>query len=301
MSATTIPWCHYTLNAWWGCTKIAPECANCYAEAWAKRTGHDVWGPNAGRRFFGDEHFEEPLRWNAQAEREGQRKRVFCASMSDILEYPPPTLALVPDMGRARQKVWSLIERTPWLDWLLLSKRLDNLWLTPWARRDRPEPWPDNVWLGTTAGTQARANEMIPLLLASGARTLFVSCEPALELVDFTRIEHGGLVIDALAGWTEGRGPRQMRRLDWVIVGGESGPRARPFALDWAREIVRACGVAGVAAFVKQLGERPGEFVAGDLVELLVRGKRSKNEDPAEWPEDLRVREFPRPPSERAA
>src|ERR1700704_5109229 len=76
-----IEWTHHTFNPWWGCKKVSPACDNCYAELWAKRMGHQLWGTDAPRRFFGDAHWREPLKWNEEAGLAGHRERVFCASM----------------------------------------------------------------------------------------------------------------------------------------------------------------------------------------------------------------------------
>jgi protein gp37 len=134
-----IEWTHHTFNPWWGCVKVSPACANCYAETWAHRLGAKIWGRHAPRRFFGDEHWKHPLRWNAEAERDQVRRRVFCASMADVFEVRA-------ELNPWRARLWPLIEQTPWLDWLLLTKRPKNVRrMAPWGSR-----WPHNVWLGTT-------------------------------------------------------------------------------------------------------------------------------------------------------
>jgi protein gp37 len=275
VAESKIEWADFTFNPWWGCTRVSPGCERCYAEAWAKRTGQAVWGPTAPRRFFGDEHWRGPLRWNAAAT--AVRRRVFCASMADVFEMVRPThptdLAL--RMNDARQRLWALIAATPALDWLLLTKRPENVdVLVPMAWL---EAWPANVWLGATVEDRRRAGErLVPLTRLKRVLDIpvvFVSYEPALELVDFRP-------------W--------LANLDWIIVGGESGGGARPFAIEWASVTIAHARAAGVAPFVKQLGTRPAADVGGELVELVVRGKRTKNEDPNRWPEDLRVREFPR-------
>ena len=132
------------------------------------------------------------------------------------------------------------------------------------------DPWP-NVWLGTTVEDQQRADERLPHLVSVPAVVRFLSCEPLLERVDLTR-------------WL----PWGFRRgIDWVIIGGESGPGARPFMLHWARDLVAQCRGAGVAPFVKQLGSRPTDSITD------VHLRDSAGGDMAEWPADLRVREFP--------
>ena len=104
-----IEWTHHTFNPWWGCVKVSPACANCYAETWAHRLGAKIWGRHAPRRFFGDEHWKHPLRWNAEAERDQVRRRVFCASMADVFEVRA-------ELSPWRARLWPLIEQTPWLD-----------------------------------------------------------------------------------------------------------------------------------------------------------------------------------------
>src|SRR5690348_736847 len=188
---TKIQWTDHSFNPWWGCTRVSPGCEHCYAEAFAKRTGLG-WGVAAERRFFGDKHWNEPRRWNAAAEKEGRRHRVFCASMADVFEDRP-------ELAPWRERLWDLIDETPWLDWQLLTKRPENVnrLVTPaW----HTGAWPENVWLGTTVEDQRRAEERIPELLNCAAKVRFLSCEPLLGPVD--------LDLDGI---------------QWVIVGGESG------------------------------------------------------------------------------
>jgi protein gp37 len=168
-----------------------------------------------------------------------------------------------------------------------------------------PTGWPlPNVWLGVSVEDQKTVDERIPLLLQTPAAVRFVSYEPALGKVDFTRIGVGtSCEIDALQGGAnvlhDATLPREAIKidgLDWVIVGGESGSKARPFDVAWARRIVKDCATAGVACFVKQLGARPrgaqriseASVFHGDLTL-----KDRKGGDMAEWPEDLQVRQFP--------
>lgn len=299
-----IAWTNHTFNPWWGCTKVSPGCDNCYAETFAKRVGQRVWGADAPRRFFGDKHWNEPLKWNAAAAKAGVRARVFCASMADVFEGRP-------EDQPHRLRLWALIRATPHLDWLLLTKRpgailpllhgdiaaiaevaftqvdLEALtWLRSWTN-GRP---PANVWMGTTVENQASAYVRVDRLREVPAALRFLSVEPLLE--------HVTLGLDGI---------------DWVIVGGESGPGARPFDIAWARDIVAQCKRAGVACFVKQLGARPqmsssmsrsssgttrdGSKFSFRVVEASFEGdlalKDRKGGDMSEWPADLRVREFP--------
>lgn len=312
---SSISWTDHTFSPWWGCTKISAGCEHCYADSFSRRVGHGkrlptIWGPRAERRFMSDAHWKEPLRWNRAAEKAGKRARVFCASMADVFEDRE-------DLRAPRARLWRLIAETTHLDWLLLTKRPENaerLALQAWSNAfaystsgGEPERWwLPNIWLGTTCEDQARANERLPHLLAVPAAVRFVSYEPAIGPVDFTRIvewERPGppvtsVEFDALRGFcgsTPDRDTPAVNGLDWIIVGGESGPGARPFDMAWARETVRQTREAGVACFVKQMGAK----ALGRDCEHGREGKPCGFVDPKggnwdEWPEDLRVREFPR-------
>jgi len=223
---TTISWTDHTFSPWWGCQRVAPECERCYAEAFAKRTGLK-WGPQAERRFFGNKHWEAPLRWNEAAAFAGVRKRVFCSSMADVFEDRD-------ELYPWREKLWALIERTPWLDWLLLTKRPENISkMVPWPMA------PPNVWLGTSGGTQKTADRNLEHLLSGiAAPVLFLSAEPLLELISVER-------------WVLGIEPG-CSKLGWVIAGAESGPKARPMDDEWVRALRNECSFADVPFFFKQ-------------------------------------------------
>lgn len=219
-----IEWTHHTFNPWWGCVKVSPACAHCYAESWAKRVGMHLWGGKAPRRFFSDKHWRDPLKWNEEAEHQGARARVFCASMADVFE---PRSELDP----WRERLWALIERTPRLDWLLLTKRPGNIkHVYPWAHSPR-----ENVWLGTTAETQKWADIRIERLLSVDARVRFLSCEPLLSSIDLT-------------AWLANK------QIDWVIAGGESGGQARPTHPNWIRALRDQCHESNVPFHFKQWG-----------------------------------------------
>src|SRR5258707_547906 len=113
---SAIEWTDHTYNPWWGCTKISAGCDHCYADTLSTRYGHDVWGPDAPRRFFGDKHWAEPIKWDRDAAAAGVRRRVFCGSMCDWAEGRH-------DQAEARTRLFALIEATPNLDWQLLTKR----------------------------------------------------------------------------------------------------------------------------------------------------------------------------------
>lgn len=246
-----IEWTHHTFNLVWGCVKVSPGCEHCYAEGFAKRTGHNIWGPAATtqRRTFGDKHWQEPLKWHADALQAGERRRVFCSSMADVFEDHP-------QLPAERARLWELIDKTPWLDWLLLTKRPENVndmvpsWWQPSRGYSR---WPANVWLGTSVENQAMADKRIPILALTSANIRFLSCEPLLGPVDLSPWM-GGMYETGV----EWGGMREMAQeppaVSWVIVGGESGPKARPMQADWVRSIRDQCTAAGVAFHFKQWG-----------------------------------------------
>lgn len=226
--STDISWCHHTFNPWWGCQRVSPGCEHCYAESKAKWLAPGIWGPpkTSTRRTFGDRHWREPLGWNTAAVVAGERRRVFCASMADVFEANP----LVADQ---RERLWDTIRATPQLDWLLLTKRPENVYdMLP----DRY--WP-NIWLGTSTETQQYVDPRLGQLSRNRDRVpvLFVSVEPQLERI-------------TLLPWL------WNHFVNWVIVGGESGPRHRPFDVDWARQLQRECAECEVAFHYKQFGGR---------------------------------------------
>lgn len=219
-----IEWTDHTFNPWWGCTKVSEACKHCYAEAWSKRVGQKVWGPKAERRFFTDRHWLEPIKWDVDANVSGERRRVFCASMADVFEDRR-------ELDAWRDRLWDLIEATPQLDWLLLTKRPQLIeGLTHW--RDK---WPSNVWLGTTVEDQETADERLPHLARIPAAVRFISAEPLLSGLDLR--SHLGTTIN------------------WVITGGESSPKARPSSPSWFRELLHQCRQAGVPFHFKQWGD----------------------------------------------
>jgi protein gp37 len=219
-----IEWTHHTFNPWWGCVKLSPACAHCYAEKWARRVGMDLWGGAAPRRFFSEKHWREPLRWNAEAKRAEIRARVFCASMADVFE---PRNELDP----WREKLWELIEKTPNLDWLLLTKRPGHIkHVYPWVSVPR-----ENVWLGTTAENQRWATRRVDRLTSVPAFVRFLSCEPLLSAIDLTP-------------WLN------EKQISWVIAGGESGGEARPTHPNWIRSLRNQCATYAVPFHFKQWG-----------------------------------------------
>jgi len=258
-----ISWTHHTFNPWWGCTKVSPGCAHCYAETFSKRTGHDVWG-NGTHRFFGDKHWAEPVKWNSEALELGERRRVFCASMADVFEEGDDR-----HLELNRLRLWTLIEETPNLDWLVLTKRPENVEM--FLRAIWNKNYPPNFWIGTSVENQEMADKRLPALAQIPAQVRFISAEPLISPVNL------GLEGTAPQSW--GYGYVMVGELiHWVIVGGESGVGYRPFEKSWARDIKRECEASGVTKFfMKQLGGNPY--------------KRDQLED---FPEDLRIQEWPR-------
>jgi protein gp37 len=261
---TGIEWTDHTFNPWWGCVRVSPACQHCYAETFAKRTGNAVWGVDAPRRMFGDKHWQEPAKWNRAAAAAGIRRKVFCASMADVFEDRP-------DLIDPRGRLFGLIEATPMLDWLLLTKRPENI--RPMLDRVagiegdfaglRNLSYRPNLWLGTSVENQERADARIPELLA--CRDLcagtFLSCEPLLGPLDLTpwvfdrravvrRLMNGPLCLNR-----DQSDDMVATPVDWVITGGESGPGARPSNPAWFRSIRDQCAAAGVAFHHKQNGE----------------------------------------------
>lgn len=254
--STKIEWADHTWNPWWGCTRVSAACAHCYAATWAERWGVG-WGASAVPREFGDAHWRQPLAWSAKAKRDGVRRRVFCASMADVFEARDNERG--PTLDRLRARLWELIEQTDGLDWLLLTKRPENV------LEMIPASWraglPSNVWVGATVENQEQADRRIPHLLRVPARVRFLSCEPALSFINIC----GGLFTQPPVGEPDEspeaggmwRGPCALGAagLSWVIAGGESGPGARPMHPQWARGLRDQCTTAGVPFHFKQWGD----------------------------------------------
>ncbi|WP_370312518.1 DUF5131 family protein [Sagittula sp.] len=242
-----IEWTDHTFNPWIGCTKVSPACDNCYAETLATGRLGRQWGPHAARRRT--KTWGDPVRWNRQAEGATVRPRVFCASLADVFDNHR---SILPEW---RRDLWALIEATPNLDWLLLTKRPPNI------VRFAPPKWiasgfPAHVCVGATVENQTEAERRIPHLLEVPARVLFLSCEPLLGPVDLTEIARPGTDLLGPAIWDSLRGcGGAPGRLNWVITGGESGGTARPSNPQWFRDLRDQCADAGVPFLFKQWGE----------------------------------------------
>lgn len=233
-----IEWTDHTFNPWIGCQKVSPGCDHCYAEtqnAHRKWNG-GTWGPHAPRKRTSEANWKLPLRWAKAARGAGRRPRVFCASLADVFDNQAPE--------GAREDLWRLIEATPELDWLLLTKRPENIadmiplrWVGGLA---------DNVWVGTTCEDQPSFDRRWPILEEVRATVRFISYEPAI----------GELFLPA--AWMMAVAPQ------WLICGGESGPGARMMKEEWARSIKAQCEHYRIPFFMKQMtGRAP---IPGDLL-----------------------------------
>lgn len=274
MENSKISWTTHTYNHWIGCTKVSAGCKFCYAEELiAKRWKSAEWGVHGTR--VKTKQANKPLLWDKKAKAAGERHRVFTASLADVFEDHPtidPTW---------RSELWELIEATPNLDWLVLTKRPENIIkMTPerWNFPDtiNYEGWPSNVWIGTSVENQETADERVPELLKINAAVRFLSVEPLIGAVD-------------LGKWLDRSYDDSYREnyVNWVIVGGESGSNARPFHIEWAYNILEDSKKSGTKFFMKQLGSDP--YLSGNKYPI----KDRKGDIMEEWPELLRVQEFP--------
>ena len=222
---TGISWTDSTFNPWIGCTKVGPGCDHCYAEADFDLRKHRVrWGSGNPRSRTSAANWQNPRRWErdhaAFFAEHGRKRRVFCASLADVFDNEAP--------AEWRADLLALIRETPHLHWLLLTKRIGNV------RGMVQEGLPENVWLGATMVNRAEFLRDLSKLRAVPASVRFISAEPLLEDV----------------------GDVDLRGIDWIIVGGESGPQARVMQPAWVRGLQAAAARDGVAFHFKQWGGR---------------------------------------------
>jgi len=316
---TGISWTDATWNPIRGCSRVSEGCRNCYAEAVAARfsgKGLAYEGLTRNGKWTGEvrvipEHLEDPLRWT-------RPRRIFVNSMSDLFhenlddEVIDRIFAV---MALAPQHTFQVLTKRPErmrayfsdlrfrlsiiFEYALMLGKLNGYEIA--SRLDNPRPL-DNVHLGVSVEDQPTAEERIPLLLQTPAAVRWVSYEPALGPVDFQSLDGiGGYRYNALCRGAPFGHYEYNAALDWLVIGGESGPGARPFDLAWARSTVAQCKAAGVSVFVKQLGARPfdlagdgmldsGEPPVGSYLDLSDRA----GAEPSEWPEDLRIQEWPK-------
>ena len=243
---TGISWCSHTFNPIWGCTEVSPGCDHCYAATFDKRVGGEHWGKGAPRREFGDKHWAEPLKWDKDAAKEGVKSKVFCASMADVMDDEWPE--------GVRERLWELIDNTPNLIWQLLTKRPHRYHrYLPAAFKHR------NVWLGTSAEDQHYYDIRWPILAEMRKATMlttFISYEPALGSLTLSKHAH---LLDVGVP-------------DWIIAGGESGPKRRSMKTEWFTNLKQECEDLGVSFWLKQMSARtPEEGAALIPAELLLR------------------------------
>jgi len=236
-----IEWCDHTFNPWMGCTAVSPACDNCYAEAMMdKRLGKVRWGKGQPRQRTSAANWEQPFKWSRQAAKAGTRPRVFCASLADVFDAEVDPLW--------RENLFTVIDQTPNLDWLLLTKRPKLAY-----GFFQTEQVPPNVWIGTTAENQKMLNSRWEWLRKIPAKVRFLSMEPLLEKVSL-KAEPGP---------------------DWIIVGGESGKGARTMNPDWARLLRYQCEILGIPFFFKQMTKK-----AEIPTDLMVREFPSPDRSP---------------------
>lgn len=286
-----ISWTDHTFNPWWGCVKVSPACDHCYAESFSKRVGNDVWGLDAPRRFFGDKHWNEPLKWNRTAlEYFGRPARVFCASMADVFEDRA-------DLHNHRLRLFDLFPQTPNLLWNLLTKRSTEI------KRYLPELQRlPNVRIGVTVENQTYDHRVVP-------GVSWISYEPALGPLNLhlsgescTCSSHQFVTCRGIGSLGEGWKCAESK-INWVIIGGESGGHAREMKLEWAIDVIAQCKAAGVAVHFKQLGDVLARKL-GVSDKYYDTGKKDRSGNRVLkrdvsgkyrefWPEALQVQEFP--------
>jgi protein gp37 len=268
-----IEWCHATLNFWYGCHKVSDGCTYCYMFRDAPRYGRDANVVTRSGTFY------DSLKW-AKSGKLKPGSRIFVCSWSDFF---------IEEADDWRGEAWDIIKQTPQFTYLILTKRVDNI-------LDRlPPDWGNgypNVWLGPTVESDKYLWRIDKILQIPAAKR-FVSIEPMLGDIDLRKVIpcpdcegdgywHGDekkVACELCGGHEDAAGHGMSPDIDWVIVGAESGAGRRECKIEWVRDIVGQCEAAEVPVFVKQLHK------------FDFKGKVSK--DMNEWPEDLRVREYP--------
>jgi protein gp37 len=267
MARTNIEWSEVVWNPVTGCTKISPGCKNCYAETIANRFWKD-------RKFTDvvchEDRLEQPLHWK-------KPRMIFVNSMSDLFHKDIPFVFI--------DKIFDIMVTTPRHTYQILTKRPERMLEYCMYQDEKMRSFgyggfifPDFIWMGTSVENQKEANERIPILLQIPAKVKWISAEPLLEPIDLIKIE------------------TKNTKIHWVVVGGESGPKARPCNIFWIKEIVGICKIQNIPVFVKQLGSKP--YYEGDTsvfsgVKIIFDGN-GKNDKIENFPEDLQIREYPK-------
>lgn len=255
---TGIHWADRTFNYFWGCTKVTQGCKNCYAEELAKRSGRIPEGYIKGSpRIKSKSHNLAMLRrWDKLAELDGRMHRVFAHSMSDVFDQE------VPDEWRCEE--FSMMQQTKNLWYLILTKRPEHT-LPFLMRYPEFKPFFERaVWLGTSI-TGYEDSDMANEIVKCPAKLHWVSYEPALSFLDVYRLPD---------------------EISWIVVGGESGAQARPFRLEWARDVIVDFKDA---VFVKQTGKNAWNLGKPYPTPL----DKSHGANPQDWPEHIRVQDYP--------
>lgn len=260
-----IEWTDHTVNLWWGCSKVHTGCKNCYAEKWSARFGEDIWGIKASRKII-KSAFKDLAKYQRKAAKEGVKYRIFCGSMMDIFEDDEPMIDSKGDkvdnsMSKLRARLFNDISLGLYdnLVFLFLTKRPENInSMIPlkWGRTFGEKNYPKNVWFGTSLSDQYTAKVYLSRLLRNTPKhaNLFLSVEPQVGPIDLGEIKD--------------LGRPEMPNIGWIIQGGESGPKRRPFDLDWAFSMRDYAKKQGVPYFFKQIDKVekiPAELMIREL------------------------------------
>ena len=300
MALSKIEWTDVTWNPVTGCTKVSQGCKNCYAETVAKRFWKD-------RKFTDvvchEDRLEQPLHWK-------KPRMIFVNSMSDLFheDVPFEFIDRIMTMIAYTNHIYQVLTKRPkrMLEYfsdsslrLRLKIYIENLgnkrgYKTKLGDLD-PLTLLDNLWLGVSVEDQKTANERIPILLETPAAVRWISAEPLLSSIDIREYLHDSNCLIKENGNCNCSEPREDH-LDWVVVGGESGPKARECNVFWISDIVGQCKKASIPVFVKQLGSK-GVFEKDDGVilgaKIIIDGK-GKNDKIEDFPEYLKIRQYPR-------
>lgn len=223
-----ISWTNHTFNPWWGCVEAGEECDNCYARTFSEQKNRAKWGLSEPRVMASQKTWNDLDRWNRLAKGAQVPAFVFVASMADVLENRR-------DLDGARARLWKKVEETPWLTYLVLTKRPDLFRSLVPAFWHKPGRWPKNVWPGTTVGLSKRMHRARALLDCTPAEAVrWISAEPLLEATDFTIAINLGV--------------------QWVVVGAESGAneKRRDCGIEAQIETVESARTAGALVWYKQ-------------------------------------------------
>ncbi|MHB1953512.1 MAG: DUF5131 family protein [Acidiferrobacteraceae bacterium] len=303
---TGIAWTEATWNPVTGCTKVSAGCKHCYAERdWPRfygktevivplPQGHVIDGVRltevlAARPFTHvlchEDRLDTPIRWK-------RPRKIFVNSMSDLFHENVPDQFIdqvFATMALCHRHTFQILTKRPerMQSYLADEHVTDRIWAHAIriSGEQIPVDWPlSHVWIGVSVEDQAAAEDRIPLLLQTPAAIRWVSAEPLLGPIDLSKylsVHH------------------EVPALNWIVIGGESGPKSRRFDLDWARCIIRQCANSNTVCFMKQLGTKPGYHSEAmpplwhDLSPLAGGPHHRSWADPSVWPDDLRVRNYP--------